>query len=359
MNVGIDIRSVSATGRGVDRYTNSLLGELTKLNANWTLLRTGRRPYVLPSEFHGHLKHLRIPNRALNVALMTARRPRLDRLAELPEVFFAPNLGFLPVSDRTPLVLTVHDLSFVTHPELYSTRERWWHRLVGVRRLYQRADRLIAVSGQTKHELIDFGVPAEKIRVVHSGVESLSPASMEEITRVRQRYNLPENYVVFLGALEPRKNLPFLLEGFRQARAAGLRSELVLAGAGEAVNVEGVRALGYIDAADKAPLLTGATALTLVSHHEGFGFPPLEALACGTPAIVSDLPVFAETLGDAAVRVSLDTPDRLAESLVYLEGNESARRELVRKGRSALNRLTWQRAAAETYEVLDEARHAR
>jgi glycosyltransferase involved in cell wall biosynthesis len=169
-------------------------------------------------------------------------------------------------------------------------------------------------------------------------------------------------YVLAVGALEPRKRPDLLLEAHSKARAAGLRANLVFAGEGslrEPLTRSGATVLGYVPDEQLDDLYRGALALTCVSREEGFAFTPLEALALGTPAVVSDLPVFAETLGAGAVRVPPGNADALADALLRLERDEALRTRLVEAGREAAARMSWSRAAARTREVLVEAAEMR
>jgi glycosyltransferase involved in cell wall biosynthesis len=371
IRIGVDIRSLlSPTGRGVSHYTSALLAHMVRAHPDdeWLLLQTGARRFSLPEALDQpqvELRHVRFPNRLANIAFYSGLAPRMERLLGGIDVFFAPNLGFLRVGSGTPWVLTVHDLSFRIDPSWYSARERVWHRMVRPRRLVRRAARIVAVSDQTRLELERiYGVPHEHIRVIHPGVDVAGSAAADAsaVEQVAGKYRLPSRYVLFLGAQNPRKNVDFMLEGYRQARERGLESALVLAG-GVSPDVERYREshpelpvhqVDYVADAERPALYSGATALLLVSHHEGFGFPPLEALAVGTPSVVSELAVFDETLGNAALRVNGDVRD-LAEGLVRLEREPELRRRLVGQADAVVSRFDWQRAAEETYAVLREA----
>lgn len=371
MKIGVDIRSMlSLTGRGVSHYASSLLTELVHRypQDEWYLLQTGRRPFQLPDALQKPnvtLHRLSLPNKVLNTSLGLLGRPRLDRHLPPVDVFFAPNLGFVRLSPRIPLVLTVHDLSFKVRPEWFTPAERTWHRMVRPGALARRASKVIAISDQTKHELEHFlQLDPASIRVIHSGIDDLyrTPPNEDMRRQVREQFGLAGPYVLFMGAAEPRKNLPTLLAGYVQAREQGLAAELVIAGSPSRHlddllrGISGpVRTLGYVPEEVKPALYAEAQTLALISFHEGFGFPPLEALACGTPSLVSDYPVSKEILGDAAARVDVRDAAGVAWNLVQLENDQAYRQTLLNRGQAIVERMTWTRTAEETYAVLAAA----
>jgi glycosyltransferase involved in cell wall biosynthesis len=239
----------------------------------------------------------------------------------------------------------------------------------------QRADRLIAVSEAVRRELIaEWEADPDKTVTVASGPGRKAPPGNGRRTgngprasRVPGGRNggssapLAPGYVLAVGALEPRKRPDLLVEAHARARAAGLKAELVFAGEGslrQRLARNGATVLGYVPDEELDALYRDALALTCVSREEGFAFTPLEAVATGTPAVVSDLPVFAETLGAGALRVPPDDADALADALLRLERDGQLRAELVAAGRAAARRGCWSRAAAQTREVLMEAAEA-
>lgn len=355
----------------MSHYAASLLAELIERHPKdqWYLLQTGFRPYVLPESLQRpnvSLRRVSLPNRILNSLLGVFGLFFLDYFIRGMDVWFAPNLGFINVKTSVPLVLTVHDLSFAIEPKWYTLRERWWHRLIRPGRLARRATAVIAVSKQTKRELTShYHLPVAKVRVVYPGIDRqyFSKVAPAVITRLKAKYGLPPSYFLFLGSLEPRKNFNTVLLAYELARKSGLKSGLVLAGqvsdaAGRGItkrDMPGVSTLGFVEEADKPALYAAATALVLVSYHEGFGFPPLEALACGTPSIVSDIPVFTETLGQATVRIPPSDHGALAEQLLRFERQPSLRSRIIRSRPSILAKFTWRKAAQGTYNLLEQA----
>lgn len=370
MRIGVDARPfASPTGRGVGHYAEQLVSELVRRHPKdeWVLLQTGRRPWR-PSpglqRRNVSVRHLRIPNKVLNGTLASSGQPSLRQLIGPVDVFFMPNIGFLPRPGDVPLVLTVHDLSFERMPEFYSSRERIWHVGARPRRLAGVARRVIAVSDETRRELIRwYGVPSANVTTVHLGIDAgLKPPAVRERKRIRRKYKLPESYFLYVGAYEPRKNLPALLEGFRRARRDGLAAGLVLVGPGtgagaKAARAAGAQILGYVPAGDKSGLYGEALAVVLVSKHEGFGLPPLEALACGTPGLVSPLRIFDETVGGGAMRARGSAA--IGRELLRLERSPGLRQRLVTRGRRRLPQFRWGRAAASTYRLLTQAARSR
>lgn len=351
----------------MSHYTLALLRHMVRRHPQdeWLLLQTGARRFALPEGLdvpQVTLRHVRCPNRLSNLAFFTGVAPGLERLLGGVDVFLAPNIGFIRLGSGTPYVLTVHDLSFRLNPSWYSPHERVWHRMVRPRRLVQQAARVIAVSDQTRREVERiYGVSDGRVRVIHPGVEH-APAGPDAIERVTAKYGLPARYMLFVGAQTPRKNVGFMLDGYRRARERGLESELVLAGDlspalerdAAAHPAAPVRQLGYVPDDERSAIYGGATALVFVSHHEGFGFPPLEALAAGTPSVVTELDVFEETLGGAALRVNGD-PRELAERMLELERDPAVRERVLANADAVAARFDWDRAADQTYELLREA----
>jgi glycosyltransferase involved in cell wall biosynthesis len=377
VKVGVDGRSLRASAgrRGVARYLGSLLPALAgaRPDDSFTVLVPGKpdpgvarlvaRPNII-------VRSTLVDSRPLFATAALTRRPRVDRMVGGCDVLWAPAIAPLAMSADVPLVLTVHDLSFEHRARDFSRYERAWHRIARPRWLAQRADRVIAVSEEVRRQLIgEWGLDVEKVVTVASGPgrplpesdgRAPPPAPGKEGDGFAAR--LEPGYVLAVGALEPRKRPDLLVEAHARARAAGLRAELVFAGDGSLrrrLTGSGATVLGHVPDEQLVPLYRNALALTCISRDEGFAFTPLEALALGTPAVVSDLPVFAETLGRGALRVPPGDADALAGALLRLERDERLRTELVEAGRAAARRLSWSQAAAGTRAVLAEAAEAR
>jgi glycosyltransferase involved in cell wall biosynthesis len=339
VRIAVDARAL-LSGRGVARYVRRLLAALAEQfpDDDWHAFVPGREPVEIPEGVTAHRHPL--GGRAVFGAASILGRPPIDMLCDGADVVWIPAPA--PVAPgRAPYVLTVHDLSFVDRPSDFTAYERLWHRLARPGRLAGNAARVIAVSSATAAAAARWHVDAT---VVLSGVDHLSH---EPPPRGAPPYFLS------VGALEPRKAPELLAAAHQRARAAGLQAELWFAGEGRiAVSGEGVRTLGTPHDEELASLYSGAVALVTSSWMEGYGLPPLEAAACGTPSIVSDLPVYDETLGDSAVRVPRGDAVALAGALLRMEREPEARAQLAQAAHRAVAPLTWARAARETHAVL-------
>jgi glycosyltransferase involved in cell wall biosynthesis len=340
--------------RGVARYLRCLLEALAALapGDEYEVLVAGSAdpdPFEAPGL---HLVRRRAPGRVLFGSAVLTGRPRLDRLAGGCDVAWVPAPAPVAVSREVPLVLTLHDLSF-DRPQDFSRYDRVWHRLARPGRLVRRSDAVICVSSSVRDAaLARWGLDPGRLRVVPSG-PGRPPGTAGTLPA-----GLPERFVLAVGALEPRKLPGVLTEAHRRAVARGLEAGLVFAGEGPlAAEVErsGATVLGHVPDPVLEALYARSLVVACASHDEGFGFTPLEALARGTPAVVSDLPVFAETLAEGALRVPAGDAAALADALVRVEREPGLRERLVAAGAEAVARLSWERAARETRAVLAEA----
>jgi glycosyltransferase involved in cell wall biosynthesis len=339
--------------RGVARYLRFLLEALAELapDDDYTVLVAGRaepEPFRAPNI---RLVRPRVPGRLLFAAASVAGRPRLDRQAGGCDVAWVPAPAPVALSRELPLVLTLHDLSF-EHPGEFRRYDRIWLRLARPARLVRRAAAVICVSTPVRDAaLARWGLDPGRLRVVASG-PGRPPGPAGTLPA-----GLPERFVLAVGALEPRKLPLALVEAHRLAALRGLEAGLVFAGDGPLrgeLERSHAAVLGHVPDPVLEALYARSLVLACASRDEGFGFTPVEALARGTPAVVADLPVFAETLGEGALRVPPGDAGALAEALLRMEREPGLRERLVAAGGQAVARLSWERAARETRAVLAE-----
>ncbi len=271
-----------------------------------------------------------------------------------------------PVIASCPAVVTIHDLSFIRFPALFRPANRLYLTVMA-RLSARRARRLIAVSAHTAAETTRLlGVPPERIDVVYHGVDpAFRPLPDDEVAAFRRRLGMPEQFVLFLGTLEPRKNLIRLLEAF--ARICNSKIKLVLAGGKgwlydelfarvEALGLEDTVIFpGYVKGDDLPLWYNAATMVAYPSLYEGFGLPVLEAQACGTPVLTSNISSLPEAAGDAALMVDPYDVDGLAQGLNRLLTDSLLRRELRERGLAHARQFSWPRTAQETARVYRRA----
>ena len=300
-----------------------------------------------------------------------AGRPMDTALGLSPgAIFHATDHLLPPLSRAIRTVFTLHDVSFARLPDTHTRLHGAYARAM-VPRFLARADLILADSEATRREAIAlYGVPEGKIRTVLLGVgDAFSPRPPAEIERVRERLGLPQHYVLAVGTLEPRKNLRTALAAYTALARPGLG--LVLVGPRgwhleQAVGPElargqglaGVVMTGAVDEADLAAIYSGASAFLYPSLHEGFGFPPLEALACGLPVLASDVTSLPEVVGDAGVLLPPTDVAAWVEALAAVLDDPARAADLKARGPRRAATFRWDRTARATRDAYEEL-HAR
>ena len=287
--------------------------------------------------------------------LWTHWRFRQALRRDRPDVTFIPS-HVLPFALGLPSVVTIHDVGHRREPKTYTRRARWYLELT-TRYAARRASRLIAVSQSTADDLKRFyGVPGGRVAVVHSGVDPrFRPQSSESVAEVTGRLQIDQPYFLYVGRNHPRKNLPLLRRAFRAARRGGLEAILVLAGPGHdpASAGDGIVLVHYVPPDDLPALYAGAIAMVLPSRFEGFGFPALEAMRCGTAVIASNAGALPEIVGTAGVLLSPDDPGEWSQAMLELAHDPDLQRRLIAAGIARGATFTWEAAATKTWRVLD------
>lgn len=370
MRILIDARPATEAGStGVGHYTRRILEHLptTMPDAEIVAWHDGRGAADLP----------RAPNVSEHVSRTPAVVERVWRRLDVPalerQVRFDALLAtnFVPPPTRSAgVVLVVHDLAFEVMPETGPRfGERWRRRFDAWLR---RSAAVIVPSASARDDLLkDHGIPEGNVRVIPHGADPFQPPSPDEVERTRTKFGLDGPYALFVGGIEPRKNLGALVEAFGVMELADAR--LVIAGGrvrwapeAPAVLRTQVEALaddvhrrvvltGYVTEPEKRALLSGATALAYPSRYEGFGFPVLEAFAAGVPVLTSTAASLPEVAGDAALLVEPDDVGSIARGLERLFEDPAVRAGLVASGRERVAAFRWEDSAAATAEVLRRA----
>jgi glycosyltransferase involved in cell wall biosynthesis len=370
MRIGIDARELLGRRTGVGRYLAELCAEWRQQSATGPhqfilyAPAAGQTPSVLGPPFThsspGPFHYRAVPGRGGSwwEQIDLAAAINLDP----PDVFFAPAYS-APLRIRVPVVLTVHDISFEAHPEWFSWREGLRRRWV-TRQTVRRATDIIAVSGFTRDELVaHLGVQPARISVVWSGIHR-PPERHDD--RVR------EPLVLFVGSIFNRRHLPELIQAFAQIAATNPAARLVLVGdnrshppqdparlAARAGVADQVDVRAYVDETELAELYARARVFVFLSEYEGFGLPPLEAMAAGVPTLVGDTPVARELYANGARCVAVHDVQAIATAITTLLNDAEARTSLAAAAAARLPLFTWTRAAADTLAVLERAGHGR
>ncbi|NTW13596.1 MAG: glycosyltransferase family 4 protein [Candidatus Moranbacteria bacterium] len=378
MRIGVDLRCLASGRRsGVEEYAVSLLSSLFRIDTEdefVLFLNEWRNEKIDLTWAEGFpnvtILRFRIPNKLLNLSLWYFRYPKLDRLVGGADIFFMPNINFCAVSGKTRLFVTAHDLSFELCPGTFSLKQRIWHFLVDSNRLFRRAHHVFAVSKSTRDDLISrYGILKDRITVISSGVDKRFreyDRNDPKMLSVQERYDLPFRFILYLGAFEPRKNIESLVHAFetlKRARHPKLEKlTLVLAGV-SGWKEEGIRKTiehspfggnimmpGFVDDADKAVFYNLASVFVYPSFYEGFGFPALEALACGTPVIASNSSSLPEVVGDAGMMIDPHRPDEIFRALEAVLLDRKLADCLSKKGTERAKRFSWDTAARRVRE---------
>lgn len=363
MRIGVDARLMHHQPAGISRYTWHLLHAMAAINYSDEFVifqhRKDREPLITQENFrratlyapvHGRVEQLMLP--------LELARHQLDLIHSTD---FIP-----PLRSPTPAVITVHDLAFLHWPHLVTKASAAYYGQID--RGVHHARHIIVPSESTKQDLIgQLGVPDSKVSVIYEAADpSFRPLPLQETrTAVTRKFNIPERYVLFVSTIEPRKNVNGLLRAFRMLldRYSTKDVGLVLAGSkgwlyeeteqlvGELKLEPNTHFLGRVSDSDLHQLYVGARAHVHPALYEGFGLPPLEAMACGTPTIVSNVGSLPEVVNDAALLVNPNDHEEIAVAIHRLLEDENLHEELRRKGLQRAEGFSWDRAAAKTLDV--------
>ena len=378
MRVGIDVRELTGRPTGVGRYLAEMLtawaASARETDAGHTFVFYGTSP--LPGGLAERLAALRYAMRVLPGSGGTAwEQWALPRAAagDSLDVFFAPAYT-APLRLRCPLALTIHDLSYFAHPEWFGWREGARRRLLT--RLSARRARIVLTDTQFSREEIQahLGLPASRIAVVPLGAGLPAVLRGDRAQAARAGRAGRDHLVLFVGSVFNRRRVPDLIAAFRlvAGRLPDAKLEIIgenrtfppqdldalarASGAGDRIRVR-----SYVPDDDLADAFSRASAFAFLSEYEGFGLPPLEALAAGIPPVVLDTPVAREVCGAAACYVAPGDVAGTAAALVDLLGSDAARARVLAEAPAVLSRYAWPATATRTMEALEAAgagRHA-
>lgn len=366
MRILIDGNTLENGKAGIAHYTYNLIHELAEVLGESNKLYVGIRQKLLNKNAELGIK--RVPVIKTAEPFFNKYMPYSPHWMRGFDIYHQPN--YIPHAFHGKVVTTVHDMSHRIFPQ-YHPRCRVLLLRAFENRLRQAA-RIITVSEYAREEIVDLlGVSEAKVTVTYEGARSqYRPLSISDEKRMdlRNRYNLPERFLLYVGTIEPRKNLERLIEAFCIYKGEEPNSELklVLAG-GKGWLYEGIFArvqelhlgqdvvfTGYVDGEDLPFLYNMAIAFIYPSLYEGFGLPPLEAMSCGTPVISSNTSSIPEVVGEAGILVDPYQVNDLAAAIYKVAGSVSLQNELSRKGLERARLFSWKKCAEETLQVYRE-----
>lgn len=377
MKIGIDIRMLSEGKRtGVEGYTLNLLTHLFKIdqkNQYKLFFNSFKGPsFNIDKAFdypNVEIKKTKIPNKLLNLSFVFLNYPKISKILDC-DIFFAPNISFYSLDKNCKNVITFHDLAFSHYPHFYSIKRRLWHKIVNPRKLARKNDFIIAVSQASKDDLISsYNIPENKIKVIYSGLnDNLKICSnQDKLRKIRKKYNLPQDFILSLGSVEPRKNIVGLISAYEKLRHENkISDKLVIAGEKawcykkifeaweKSKYKEDIIFPGFIEEEDKCYLYNSAKLFVYPSFYEGFGFPALEAMACGVPVITSFISSLPEVCSDATLLIDPYNIDDLALGILNGTNDKNLRNRLIKKGLKRIESFKWETCSQETLALFNK-----
>lgn len=373
MKIGVDIRLLArGVQSGVEEYTLNLLPRLfgfreVEFKLFYNAFKKNKLDFPWASFQNVKIIQRSIPNRFLQFSSFLFNFPKIDKMIGGVDSFFSPHFILSPTSKKCRKIITFHDLSFEYYPEFFSFSRNLWHKLMRPKKQAQEADIIISVSESTKDDLINlYKIDPNKIKVIYPGVgDEFKKMDLAETLKTKEKYNLPEKFILYFGTIEPRKNIDGIIKAFDLLKE-NLKSDikLVIAGspgwlykdvfraAKESKFEKDIIFMGFIEKKDKPSLYNLASLFVYPSYFEGFGFPPLEAMACGVPTIVSNCTSLPEVAGQGALLVNPYNINELFVVMKEVLTNKSLSDDLANRGLSQAKKFNWDSCAKETLKII-------
>lgn len=373
MRIGIDATALPVELYGAGNYIVNLVHALARVNSDSELV-VFTKPVHAPlfqSQEHIQVASVALPMRTWRIAWEQTILPRLIRRHEL-DVFHSPHYT-IPFAAPCATVVTFHDMTFFLYPQAHLLYKRFFFRTI-IPISARRASAVIAISESTRQDILRLTrISPSKVFGIPYGVGSnfrpeKNPAILDEI---RRQYNLPAEFLAYVGNLEPRKNLPMLLRAFARLVKQGLPHDLVLAGSrGWKDNAvfsacqelglsKRVHFIGFVPQAKLPALYSACSAFVYPSLYEGFGLPVLEALACGAVVVTSNVSSMPEVAGKAGILIDPQNVDDLTNALYRALTDQELRATLPNMAIERARLFSWERAAKETLALYARAAQLR
>ncbi len=372
MQICFDISPAVHRHAGLGRYAHELLSALLTQNQTheYIALYNSPRADLRLAAPLDRLPTQRVPLDAkpwrMSVWLAHVFNLGMDRWLPRCDVFHATD-HLLPPFKHAKTVFTLHDLIFRFYPEYHLPLNRWF-LTVAMPYFLRRADAIIAVSECTKRDAVRlYNIAPEKIAVIYEGVNpTLQPVTdSNRLAEIRARYTRQQPFILLVSTIEPRKNISVLVDALKILRVRGLPHRLLIAGrkgwlyqpifnhVKQTGMSDAVDFLDFVPDDDLVALFSACDAFVFPSLYEGFGLPPLEAMACGAPVICSNTSSLPEVVGDAALLVNPREVGEMANAIERVITDSMLRDELRAKGLAQAKKFSWERAARETLAVYE------
>lgn len=377
MNIGVDLRCLQSPYRtGVGEFAFELLSAILKKDKdnNYYLFSNSYGSNQIPrfNQENVFEANFHLPNKIFNLTTILTGQPKADQMImnkfklDKLDYFFSPNLNFVSLLPSTKHVLTIHDLTFDLLSNFLTTKQLLWHRLT--RPLYQckKADTILTPSENTRRDLVScYKIDGKKIKVIYPGI---SPIFTEVRSRsdIKTKYDLPEKFILFIGTIEPRKNLKNVISAFESAAKSLTENyHLVIAGSPGWKNSEiknyiknssvknSIHVIGYVADTDKPALYQAASLFVYPSFYEGFGFPVLEAMYSGVPVITSNRSSLPELTAGSCHLVNPHRPAEISSAIVKILSDQNYSKRLIELGKKRSLEFTWEKAANNFLETIN------
>lgn len=372
MRIGINFQTTYTDISGVEYYCLGLLNGLANIDTQNHYIVYTNQPdlvseYIRPTEQFTVMSVKYLKTRTARIFWEHTQLPRLAKRHNL-DVLHCPSYICPWYRNSIPYVVTVHDTIAIDKPQWCKpTNSLYYNCFLGAST--KKASCVISVSKQTAEDLKrNFGLPSSKIHIVHSGIDRIFNLNRDvsRHSEVRKHYNLPEKYILYVGNIEPKKNIWTLLCLIKNLKKKGLPHKLVIAGKrswGAKAELEQINReikqknliwAGYIKRNDLPCVYQMADVFAFLSLYEGFGFPPLEAMACGTPVVSTSSGALSETIAKAAFIIEPFKLKQISNAVMTLLSNYSLRKKYIEMGLNQSNRFKWEKTAKKTLSVYNE-----
>ncbi len=358
--IAVDLRALGPQISGIENYLINILESPAFKDADGIFGMYNSRGEAIAETLNRRdikmpVSRRHWPNRIFNLCLYFFSLPKFEKFFDKFKIYWMPDLRPYALNAKTKFALTIHDLSPVMHPEFYSLKRRIWHKMVRLGKSLRAASKIFAVSQYTKYDLSRlFKLPSEKIKVIYPGINhDIFKTTIDErlAHKVRERYELPENYILLLSTVEPRKNILNAIKAFEALEENDVH--LVIAGKlgwlyspilkkiRTSAKRNKIKLIGYVAEQDKPFVISMASILCYPSFYEGFGFVPLEAMACGIPVITSARTSLPEICADAAILIEPRSIADLAKAMSELLRDQNLREKMRAKGLERSKQFDW------------------